>query len=171
MFPTDSGKFGNNSKLCNVVNIEHSNVDLKRLADNVINQTGGSLIESTHDLCIRIEGNAIFKVHKVYLIDLWDYRIFFSKSVRGDPYHIFLKIFFIRYYNSFNFVMKLKVFVVERCEYFRTFLNDPFNELIQEQNEDRMNQVAHIELNDISRQVLVEILHFIYSNDLASNNV
>lgn len=57
-----------------------------------------------------------------------------------------------------------KVFVAERCDYFKTFLNDPFREIEQ-------GNIARIELNDMTSDVLKEILYYIYSDDFSSKNV
>lgn len=57
-----------------------------------------------------------------------------------------------------------KVFVAERCDYFKTFLNDPFREI-------EHGNIARIELNDVTSDVLKEILHYIYSDEFSSKNV
>lgn len=66
-----------------------------------------------------------------------------------------------------------KVFVAERCDYFKTFLNDPFREIEQKSESDSETQgnIARIELNDMTKDVLKEILYFIYSDDFSSKNV
>lgn len=63
--------------------------------------------------------------------------------------------------------MKLlnKAFLVERCDFFKAFLSDPFNEIKE------TNEVSEIELKEMTKEVLVEIIYFLYSNNLSSNHL
>ena len=69
-----------------------------------------------------------------------------------------------------------RAFVEERCEYFRTFLHDPFHEIHQEAmtssgSMPSTKQVAQLTLKEISREILTEIIYFIYSNQFSSDQV
>ena len=61
-----------------------------------------------------------------------------------------------------------KAFMVERCEYFKTFLNDPFHEIKEETPE---SEISQIDLKQISKEVLTEIICFIYSNQFSTDQV
>jgi hypothetical protein len=64
---------------------------------------------------------------------------------------------------------------VNRCEYFKTFLNDPFNEIDKIKEEfnsaNEQKSVLKINLNEISKEVFIEIINFIYSNEFFSEKV
>ena len=60
-----------------------------------------------------------------------------------------------------------KSFICERCDYFKTFLHDPFNELTNA-NESALTTVH---LKDVSKEVFAEIVYFIYSNEFSTPNV
>ncbi len=124
----DAAKFGADSKITNILTIESAvgelGADFRHLVDEIIasDKTEGSLVDLTHDLCLRIKDEHIFKVHKAFL--------------------------------------------AERCDYFKTFSNDPFSE-----TQKVSTSVQTIELNDISREVLAEIICFIYSDSFSSKSV
>lgn len=58
-----------------------------------------------------------------------------------------------------------KVFLVERCDFFRTFLNNSFNEVKE------TNVTSEIELKEMTKEVLTEIIYFLYSNNFSSNDL
>lgn len=57
-----------------------------------------------------------------------------------------------------------KAFIAERCDYFKTFLNDPFKEISQI---NETTNISKLMLKEISTEVLVEIIFFIYSNSFS----
>lgn len=131
-----AGKFGANSRISNILIIEPEvsiiGLDFKKLVDDIVchqNQSSEnsltSIIETTHDLSLRIENDNMIKAHKAFL--------------------------------------------AERCDYFKTFLHDPFSE-----NKDQMmtgREISQIGLNDISKEALKEIIYFIYSNNFSTKIV
>lgn len=84
----------------------------------------------------------------------------------------------------FEIRKKLKAFIAERCDYFKTFLHDPFHE-IESTNEtirsDSENEkasrkstakvVSQLHLKEINSEVLIEIIFFIYSNNFSKDKV
>lgn len=65
-----------------------------------------------------------------------------------------------------------KCFIAERCEYFRTFLHDPFNETREHPNENKnAKNVSELNLRQISAEVLTEIVVFLYSNEFSRPKV
>ena len=68
-----------------------------------------------------------------------------------------------------------KLFLAERCEYFRAFLHDPFNEtrhhLNPSSSTSRKSNVAELHLKQVSPEVLREIVFFLYSNDFSRPKV
>lgn len=153
------GKFGANSKLSNTITIDSNEhyglqksefgADMKQLALSCLPREVRdgedaqeleknarhdltSIVDATHDLCLRLENGYTFRVHKA--------------------------------------------FVAERCEYFRTFLHDPFNEtkhIVTDDNRGRKNtkSVSELLLRQISPEVLTEIIFFLYSNDFSRRKV
>ena len=155
------GKFGANSKLSNTITIDSNEhyglqksefgADMKQLALSCLPREVRdgddsqeleknarhdltSILDATHDLCLRLENGYTFRVHKA--------------------------------------------FVAERCEYFRTFLHDPFNEtkhiVTDDDNRGRKNtskSVSELYLRQISPDVLTEIIFFLYSNDFSRRKV
>ena len=69
-----------------------------------------------------------------------------------------------------NLYFFFQAFIAERCDYFKTFLHDPFNE-IQSNHENKTDQVSHLNLKDISKEIFTELLYFIYSNDFSRDDV
>jgi hypothetical protein len=61
-----------------------------------------------------------------------------------------------------------KLFLAERCEYFRTFLHDPFNEAA---TTTKTSKVSHLNLREIGCDVMTEIIFFLYSNDFSHEKV
>jgi hypothetical protein len=63
---------------------------------------------------------------------------------------------------------------VERCEYFRTFLHDPFNEIesastaIASKNS---HNLSHLHIKNVSKEIFIEVLYFIYTNGFSSEKV
>lgn len=92
-------------------------------------------MDTTHDLCLKLENGYVFRVHKA--------------------------------------------FVAERCDYFRTFLHDPFNETKQhiiydsmsKTNSKHVHKVSELLLRQISPEVFTEVIFFLYSNDFSRPKV
>lgn len=63
-----------------------------------------------------------------------------------------------------------KLFLAERCEYFRTFLHDPFNEAATT-TKTSTSKVSHLNLKEIGCDVMTEIIFFLYSNDFSHEKV
>ena len=69
-----------------------------------------------------------------------------------------------------------KAFIAERCDYFKTFLHDPFQE-IKTNGEDSSTKIAkhksisQLKLKEVSAEVFVEIMFFIYSNNFSKEKV
>jgi hypothetical protein len=77
--------------------------------------------------------------------------------------------------------------MAERCEYFKTFLNDPFHEIAtrdeakssESTTQQKVTSVAtttqkpisQLKLKEISQEVFVEIVYFIYSNSFSKEKV
>lgn len=65
-----------------------------------------------------------------------------------------------------------KAFVAERCEYFDTFLRDPFHEAIEHSNHaNKKRSVSELHLKQISAEILTEIIFFLYSNEFSRTKV
>lgn len=59
--------------------------------------------------------------------------------------------------------------MAEKCDYFKAFLNDPFNEV--QINKDNKSNVSIINLKEITKEVLIEIIFFIYSNEFSTEKL
>jgi hypothetical protein len=60
-----------------------------------------------------------------------------------------------------------RAFVVERCDYFKTLLNDPFNEIKSETSTNEML----ISLKEIDIEIFREVIFFIYSDCFSSEKL
>jgi len=63
---------------------------------------------------------------------------------------------------------------VERCEYFRTFLHDPFNEIESASTvtaSTNSRNLSHLHIKNVSKEVFIEVLYFIYTNGFSSEKV
>ena len=58
-----------------------------------------------------------------------------------------------------------KAFLIERCDYFKAFLSDPFNEIKES------SDAAEISLKEMTKEILAEIIYFLYSNNLSSTRL
>jgi hypothetical protein len=156
------GKFGSNSsKLRSTITIDPEdddlldgpnglkmtqiNLDLNRLAQNCLpnelktNSELDSIVSNSSDLRIKVEENYYFNVYKV-------------------------SNFKIPNFNNNICISIKKAFLAERCEFFKTFLTNPFNE-VKESN------VSEIELKEMTKEILAELVYFLYSDNLSSNSL
>jgi hypothetical protein len=62
-----------------------------------------------------------------------------------------------------------KTFIVERSDYFKTYLNDPFNEI--KQFDQTKSIVEQLNLKEIDLEIMKEIVYFIYSDCFSSDNL
>ena len=63
---------------------------------------------------------------------------------------------------------------MERCEYFRTFLHDPFNEIESASTvtaSTNSRNLSHLHIKNVSKEVFIEVLYFIYTNGFSSEKV
>ncbi len=69
-----------------------------------------------------------------------------------------------------NFQIKVhKAFVIERSDYFKTYLNDPFNEM--KQSDQNKLSVEQLNLKEIDLDIVKEIIYFIYSDCFSCDNL
>jgi hypothetical protein len=165
------GKFGANTKLSNTITIEPKDLpllnsdytsalnkqskislDFRRLALNALPPTLREnvdnnlkkVVELTYDLCLTV----------------------LSDNSENDASNNINLQFFVH-----------KAFIAERCDYFKTFLHDPFHEITRENDGDLTGQkpkektIAQLKLKEISAQVLVEVIYFIYSNSFSKDKL
>ena len=76
----------------------------------------------------------------------------------------------ILFFEKFHCFIFEKAFVVERCEYFKIFLHDPFNE-IQTNESLKAHDLPHINIRNVSKEVFLQILFFIYTNRFSNEKV
>jgi hypothetical protein len=62
-----------------------------------------------------------------------------------------------------------KAFIVERSDYFKTYLNDPFNEI--KQFDQTKYTVEQLNLKEIELEIIKEIVFFIYSDGFSCDSL
>ena len=76
-----------------------------------------------------------------------------------------------------------KAFIAERCDYFKAFLHDPFHEIqVESTTADQDNatakrsssskkNISQLKLKEVTREVLVEIIFFIYTDNFSRDKL
>lgn len=138
------GKFGSHSKLTNIVTIEPDELEL------VITSSGIKTTQLSCDLG-RLAASCVSN-------ELYEFYDEIFESIVKTTSDLCIKV------DNFYFNVH-KVFLVERCDFFRTFLNNSFNEVKE------TNVTSEIELKEMTKEVLTEIIYFLYSNNFSSNDL
>lgn len=168
------GKFGANSKLSNTITIDSSSMSAAdyggnqhqqriQLSNDLKQLALSCLPKQLRDTDPELQQLARSNPHHARLTDIVDtthdlcLRLDLGGGDDGDGAECTFRVH--------------KAFLAERCEYFRTFLHDPFNETTERREEmsggKRLRNVSELSLKQIQPEVLAEIIFFLYSNDFS----